>query len=184
VARTIVSSGVVDNNLALLKVSGVSKSKSVAGAISHGCRGASLEGPSILATGALAVNTAIKAIAIARGNLEQDQIDLRCTPTMTDKQKIAYTLAVTKSKRTRQPEANDAQELKVPSLSLSFSLSSLSLSLSLSRPRQGLEAQTLSLCALHRSHCLHRSPPDCLLCCVRRCRRTRPPVPWPVPSRR
>lgn len=66
-----------------LKVSATSQSKQVAGAISHTCRDG--EAPSILAAGAPSVNTAVKAIAIARVNLADDKIELRCAPTLTDK---------------------------------------------------------------------------------------------------
>jgi stage V sporulation protein S len=67
----------------MLKVSASSQSKSVAGAISHTCR--EHDAPSILAAGAAAINTAIKAIAIARMNLTEDNIELSCAPALTDK---------------------------------------------------------------------------------------------------
>jgi stage V sporulation protein S len=69
-------------NLGQLKVSGTSGSKQVAGAISHACRDGA--GPTIMAAGPIAINTTVKAIAIARGNLVADNIELRCFPTLTD----------------------------------------------------------------------------------------------------
>ena len=63
-------------------MSGTSGSKQVAGAISHACRDGA--GPTIMAAGPIAINTTVKAIAIARGNLVADNIELRCFPTLTD----------------------------------------------------------------------------------------------------
>lgn len=56
----------------VLKVSAKSNPKHVAGSISHTSR--SGDSPALIATGAISVNQAIKAIAIARGYLEDNKI--------------------------------------------------------------------------------------------------------------
>ena len=66
----------------LIKVSAQSRSTAVAGAIAgvkreHGYA-------EVQAIGASAVNQAVKAIAIARGYLEQDEIDLAVVPSFTE----------------------------------------------------------------------------------------------------
>ena len=66
----------------LIKVSAQSRSTAVAGAIAGVMRE---EGHAEMqAIGASAVNQAIKAIAIARGYLEQDGIDLVIVPSFTE----------------------------------------------------------------------------------------------------
>mmetsp|Transcript_3302 Transcript_3302/g.4486 ORF Transcript_3302/g.4486 Transcript_3302/m.4486 type:complete len:242 (-) Transcript_3302:990-1715(-) len=60
----------------ILKVSGDSNVRSVAGGIAGVCR-SGLEAPIILATGPTAINQAVKAISIARGFLCDDNLDLR-----------------------------------------------------------------------------------------------------------
>jgi stage V sporulation protein S len=66
------------NEAALLKVAADSRSTAVAGAIAGMVR----EGkePIVQAIGAGAVNQAVKAVAIARGYLEQDNIDIVIVP--------------------------------------------------------------------------------------------------------
>lgn len=65
----------------ILKISSNSKPKSVAGAIAAVLRSAgSVE---IQAIGAGAVNQAVKSIAIAKGYVEDDDIDLVCVPSFT-----------------------------------------------------------------------------------------------------
>ena len=66
----------------LIKVSAQSRSTAVAGAIAGVMREHGYA--EVQAIGASAVNQAIKAIAIARGYLEQDQIDLAIVPSFTE----------------------------------------------------------------------------------------------------
>ena len=66
----------------LIKVSAQSRSTAVAGAIAGVIREHGYA--EVQAIGASAVNQAIKAIAIARGYLEQDQIDLAIVPSFTE----------------------------------------------------------------------------------------------------
>ena len=66
----------------LIKVSAQSRSTSVAGAIAGVMREHGYA--EMQAIGASAVNQAIKAIAIARGYLEQDDMDLAIVPSFTE----------------------------------------------------------------------------------------------------
>lgn len=66
----------------LIRVSAQSRSTAVAGAIAGVMR--EQEHAEMQAIGASAVNQAIKAVAIARGYLEQDGIDLVIAPTFTE----------------------------------------------------------------------------------------------------
>ena len=66
----------------LIKVSAQSRSTAVAGAIAGVMRDHGYA--EMQAIGASAVNQAIKAIAIARGYLEQDSIDLAVVPNFTE----------------------------------------------------------------------------------------------------
>ncbi len=68
----------------LIKVSAQSRSTAVAGAVAGVMREHGYA--EMQAIGASAVNQAIKAIAIARGYLEQDQIDLAVIPNFTEVQ--------------------------------------------------------------------------------------------------
>jgi hypothetical protein len=65
----------------------------------------------VLATGPFAVNTAIKAVAIARANLAPNGVDLVVVPTLTDRSNMAYTFELFKSNQSL-PQG-DLQELKV-----------------------------------------------------------------------
>lgn len=66
----------------LIKVSAPSRSTAVAGAIAGAMREQGyLE---MQAIGASSVNQAIKALAIARGYLEQDEIDIAIVPSFTE----------------------------------------------------------------------------------------------------
>ena len=67
---------------ATIKVSSQSRSTLVAGAIAGIMR--QEEYTEMQAIGASAVNQAVKAIAIARGYLEQDNIDLAAIPSFTE----------------------------------------------------------------------------------------------------
>ena len=62
----------------IIKVASASRTTAVAGAIAGTMR--DQHHAEVQAIGAGAVNQAIKAIAIARGYLEGDQIDIVCTP--------------------------------------------------------------------------------------------------------
>lgn len=66
----------------LIRVSAQSRSTAVAGAIAGVMR--EQESAEMQAIGASAVNQAIKAVAIARGYLEQDGIDLVIVPMFTE----------------------------------------------------------------------------------------------------
>lgn len=66
----------------IIKVSANSRSTSVAGAIAGVIR--EKHTAEVQAIGASAVNQAIKAIAIARGYLEQDEVDITCTPSFAE----------------------------------------------------------------------------------------------------
>lgn len=66
----------------LIKVSARSRSTAVAGAIAGVMREHGIA--DVQAIGAGAVNQAVKALAIARGYLERDEIDLVATPYFTD----------------------------------------------------------------------------------------------------
>ena len=66
----------------ILKVSAHSRSTAVAGAIAGVIRGGT--NADVQAIGAGAVNQAIKAVAIARGYLEEDGIDIVCVPSFVE----------------------------------------------------------------------------------------------------
>ena len=66
----------------LVRVAANSRSTSVAGAIAGIVREKGRV--DVQAIGAGAVNQAIKAIAIARGYLEQDSIEIACVPSFTE----------------------------------------------------------------------------------------------------
>jgi stage V sporulation protein S len=66
----------------ILKVSAHSRSTAVAGAIAGVIRGGTQA--DVQAIGAGAVNQAIKAIAIARGYLSEDGIDIVCVPAFVE----------------------------------------------------------------------------------------------------
>lgn len=68
--------------VSVIKVSSRSRSTSVAGAIAAVIREHRLA--EVQAIGAGAVNQAVKALAICRGYLEQDEIDIVCTPMFTE----------------------------------------------------------------------------------------------------
>jgi stage V sporulation protein S len=69
-------------NPEIIKVSARSRSTAVAGAIAGVIR--QHERAEVQAIGAGAVNQAVKALAIARGYLERDAIELVCTPYFTE----------------------------------------------------------------------------------------------------
>ena len=65
-----------------IKVSAKSRSTAVAGAIANVIRGH--KQADVQAIGAGAVNQAVKAIAIARGYIKQDGLDITCTPAFVE----------------------------------------------------------------------------------------------------
>lgn len=66
----------------LIKVSAKSRSTAVAGAIAGVIR--QFDYAEVQAIGAGAVNQAVKALAIARGYLERDELDIVCLPYFTE----------------------------------------------------------------------------------------------------
>ncbi len=66
----------------IIKVSAKSRSTAVAGAIANVIR--EHKQAEVQAIGAGAVNQAVKAIAIARGYLVQDSLDISCIPTFVE----------------------------------------------------------------------------------------------------
>ncbi len=66
----------------IIKVSGKSRSTAVAGAIAGVIR--EHKRAEVQAIGAGAVNQAVKAVAIARGYLQQDGLDIVCVPTFVE----------------------------------------------------------------------------------------------------
>ncbi len=66
----------------IIKVSARSRSTAVAGAIAGVIR--QYNRAEVQAIGAGAVNQAVKALAIARGYLERDEIEIVCTPYFTE----------------------------------------------------------------------------------------------------
>lgn len=66
----------------VIKVSGTSRPTAVAGAIANVMR--QYKYAEVQAIGAGAVNQAVKALAIARGYLEGDKIDIVCIPQFLD----------------------------------------------------------------------------------------------------
>ena len=70
------------NGVNIIKVSSKSRSTAVAGAIAGVIREHGKA--EVQAIGASAVNQAVKAIAIARGYLAEDGLDIACVPTFTE----------------------------------------------------------------------------------------------------
>jgi len=83
----------------IIKVAASSRSTAVAGAIAGVMR--ERESVNVQAIGAGAVNQAVKAMCIARGYLEQDEIDIVCIPMFVevmieDQERTAVRLCVQK----------------------------------------------------------------------------------------
>jgi stage V sporulation protein S len=94
----------------LIKVSAQSRSTAVAGAIAGVMREQGYA--EVQAIGASAVNQAVKAIAIARGYLEQDEMDLVIVPSFTEvdiegNERTAVRLAIFKRPPTLEAPAVD-----------------------------------------------------------------------------
>ncbi|MCC6458365.1 MAG: stage V sporulation protein S [Caldilineaceae bacterium] len=93
----------------LIKVSAQSRSTAVAGAIAGVMREQGYA--EVQAIGASAVNQAVKAVAIARGYLEQDQMDLVIVPSFTEvdiegNERTAVRLAIFKRPETLEVTAS------------------------------------------------------------------------------
>eukprot|EP00299_Pterocystis_sp_00344_P014341 c7099_g1_i1.p1 GENE.c7099_g1_i1~~c7099_g1_i1.p1 ORF type:complete len:208 (-),score=25.89 c7099_g1_i1:31-654(-) len=103
----------VDLATRILRVSSQSDSKSVAGSIAHISRAG--EPPVVTAVGANSSNQAIKAVAIARNYLVQDEIDVGCLVQIVKDEEITHNLQLTIVKRARREPAEnlEAFELKV-----------------------------------------------------------------------
>jgi stage V sporulation protein S len=94
----------------LIKVASTSRSTAVAGAIAGVMR--EQDRVDVQAIGAGAVNQAIKAIAIARGYLELDGIDIVCTPSFVEvaiegQERTAVRMAVEKRADVLAPEPGE-----------------------------------------------------------------------------
>ena len=87
-----------------VKVSSHSNPKTVAGSISHTSRQSSP--PTLLATGVEAVNQAVKAIAIARGYLESDRLELSVKSEFRDEERGAISMLINKSALRRKGGAS------------------------------------------------------------------------------
>lgn len=96
----------------VLKISAGSDPRSVAGAVSHISRESDC--PALLAIGATSINQAVKAVAIARGYLEENKIEVTCYPEFRADKRAGLKLVLVKSVR-RAAAANEPemQALKV-----------------------------------------------------------------------
>eukprot|EP00471_Norrisiella_sphaerica_P001451 CAMPEP_0184478722 /NCGR_PEP_ID=MMETSP0113_2-20130426/672_1 /TAXON_ID=91329 /ORGANISM="Norrisiella sphaerica, Strain BC52" /LENGTH=253 /DNA_ID=CAMNT_0026856609 /DNA_START=223 /DNA_END=984 /DNA_ORIENTATION=+ len=93
------------NLMQVVKVSGESNARSIASAIANTSRNA--EAPTVLATGPLAINQAIKAITIARTYLEDDGIDLRAHCEFEDVKGFKTKIQLSKARsKPRGPKIN------------------------------------------------------------------------------
>jgi len=89
----------------ILKVSSTSDPRRVGGSISHTSRLGS--SPTLFATGAESLNQAIKAIAIARGYLEENKIELSVISTFRDEDRCAVSMQIYKSPLRRTKNSNN-----------------------------------------------------------------------------
>lgn len=97
----------------IITVSAKSRSTAVAGAIAGVIRES--RHAEVQAIGAGAVNQAIKAVAIARGYLEQDGLDLVCQPTFTEvdingEERTAVRLTIDARPRAPAPQGETGNE--------------------------------------------------------------------------
>jgi stage V sporulation protein S len=72
----------MNNGTFLIKVSSSSRVALVAGSIAHAIRDGNT--PLLRAIGAAAVNQAVKAVAVARSYLQEEEIDLVCLPSFVE----------------------------------------------------------------------------------------------------
>ena len=105
----------VFNNRNEVKVSGETNPKAAAGAIAHQTRAG--EPPLVLASGNHSINQAIKAIAIARGYLKDEGIDISASPEFRDSHGNAVCFDVRKRKRNYKTLQQQTDDLKVASTS-------------------------------------------------------------------
>ena len=84
-------------NRRFVKVGGESNPKAVAGAIAHQTRAG--QPPVILASGSHSINQSIKAIAICRGYLQDDGVDISAQPEFRESHGTAVSFDIEKSKR-------------------------------------------------------------------------------------
>jgi stage V sporulation protein S len=92
----------IDLSPQLLKVSAQSNPKASAGSISHRVRRG--QNPQIMCSGSPSINQAIKAIAIARGYIEQDGFDVSVSGTWRDREMQKITLNVNKTARPKRQD--------------------------------------------------------------------------------
>jgi stage V sporulation protein S len=78
----------------VLKVSAGSNPKTVAGSIAYVTRAG--EAPALLALGASCINQAVKAVAIARGYVHEDGVDLALQPDFRDEERTSISLRLVK----------------------------------------------------------------------------------------
>lgn len=100
VSESDINQDLIDEGVAagdFIKVGGESATKKVAGKIAHSCR--SGDPPAILCKGPSSINQAVKAVAVARGYLLEENIDLTCQPAFRDDKQLA-SLAIYLAKRT------------------------------------------------------------------------------------
>jgi len=96
-------------------VSASSQSRSVAGSIAHTARlGLS---PTLLATGQTSVNTAVKAIAIARDYLTSEAIELTASPLCRQREQFEITVTRSAASSTKPAAAASTFEVRVATTS-------------------------------------------------------------------
>ena len=103
----------VFNNRREVKVSGDTNPKAAAGAIAHQTRAG--QPPLVLASGSHSINQAIKAIAIARGYLKDEGIDVSAFPEIRDSHGTAVCFDVCKRKRNYKKLQQATDDLKIAS---------------------------------------------------------------------
>lgn len=105
----------IDLSQQVLKVSSQSNPKGSAGSISHTVRRG--QNPQVMCSGSSSINQAIKAIAIARGYLEQDGMDVSVTGSWRDREMQKVTLSIQKTSRTKrnqeEKDPDNAGDLRI-----------------------------------------------------------------------
>jgi stage V sporulation protein SpoVS len=95
-----------------IKVSATSNVKPVAGKIAHSCRDG--EPPAILTIGASCINQAIKAIAVARGYLSNDALDVSFQPAFRDRDRNRPSIALYLSTQAPFRASAGSEETELP----------------------------------------------------------------------
>lgn len=95
-----------------IKVSAQSNVKPVAGKIAHSCRDG--DPPAILTIGASCINQAIKAIAVARGYLSNDLLDVTFQPAFRDRDRNRPSIALYLSTQSPARQSNGFEETELP----------------------------------------------------------------------